>query len=192
MGPIRFVLGLWVLGWRRGGGLGVLGRGGGVCVCVGVRFAGVCVSPAGNDPPSRSRPGCSVCCKSSWSRLQDLCRLERVRCPALGVTRRNLGDFEVEYLCDYKRVRVSALGGGAHGSPLMSLGPPPPSPFGTPQGRWTPGSLVTPSVVVPSLTSGFPLVPHKVTRAPRPPAVTQRNPPNALPTPLGRTRSTTW
>uniref|UniRef100_A0A8C3Y5Q9 Histone-lysine N-methyltransferase n=1 Tax=Catharus ustulatus TaxID=91951 RepID=A0A8C3Y5Q9_CATUS len=48
---------------------------------------------------------CSVCCLSSWSRLQDLCRLQRLRCRALGVTRRNLGDFEVELLCDYRRVR---------------------------------------------------------------------------------------
>uniref|UniRef100_A0A8C3UWR3 Histone-lysine N-methyltransferase n=1 Tax=Catharus ustulatus TaxID=91951 RepID=A0A8C3UWR3_CATUS len=46
---------------------------------------------------------CSVCCLSSWSRLQDLCRLQRLRCRALGVTRRNLGDFEVELLCDYRR-----------------------------------------------------------------------------------------
>ncbi|XP_071657287.1 histone-lysine N-methyltransferase SUV39H1 isoform X2 [Patagioenas fasciata] len=49
--------------------------------------------------------GCSVCCLSSRWRLQQLCRLERLRCRALGVTRRNLGDFEVEFLCDYKRVR---------------------------------------------------------------------------------------
>ncbi|XP_044856246.1 histone-lysine N-methyltransferase SUV39H1-like isoform X2 [Mauremys mutica] len=49
--------------------------------------------------------GCAVCCKSSWSQLQDLCRLERVRCPSLGITRRNLSHFEVEFLCDYKRVR---------------------------------------------------------------------------------------
>uniref|UniRef100_A0A8D0HDG4 Histone-lysine N-methyltransferase n=1 Tax=Sphenodon punctatus TaxID=8508 RepID=A0A8D0HDG4_SPHPU len=48
---------------------------------------------------------CSVCCKSSWHQLQDLCRLEKVCCPGLGITRRNLCDFEVEYLCDYKRVR---------------------------------------------------------------------------------------
>ncbi|XP_014379390.1 histone-lysine N-methyltransferase SUV39H1 isoform X2 [Alligator sinensis] len=49
--------------------------------------------------------GCSVYCKSSWVQLQDLCRLAKVVCPDLGVTRRNLSHFEVEYLCDYKRVR---------------------------------------------------------------------------------------
>nr|XP_033779442.1 histone-lysine N-methyltransferase SUV39H1 isoform X2 [Geotrypetes seraphini] len=49
--------------------------------------------------------GCSVCCKSSWSHLQDLCRLEKLSCTLLEVTRKNLYDFEVEYLCDYKRVR---------------------------------------------------------------------------------------
>ncbi|KAH1188022.1 hypothetical protein KIL84_012410 [Mauremys mutica] len=39
------------------------------------------------------------------TRRRDLCRLERVRCPSLGITRRNLSHFEVEFLCDYKRVR---------------------------------------------------------------------------------------
>ncbi|XP_029466838.1 histone-lysine N-methyltransferase SUV39H1 isoform X2 [Rhinatrema bivittatum] len=53
----------------------------------------------------RAAEGCSVCCKSSWSQLQDLCRLEKLSCALLGVTRKNLCDFEVEYLCDYKRVR---------------------------------------------------------------------------------------
>uniref|UniRef100_A0A8D0E1S1 Histone-lysine N-methyltransferase n=1 Tax=Salvator merianae TaxID=96440 RepID=A0A8D0E1S1_SALMN len=48
---------------------------------------------------------CTVCCKSTWPQLQDLCRLEKVCCLALGITRKNLYDFEVEYLCDYKKVR---------------------------------------------------------------------------------------
>lgn len=52
-------------------------------------------------------PGCSVCCKSSWNQLQDLCRLAKLSCPALGISKRNLYDFEVEYLCDYKKIRVS-------------------------------------------------------------------------------------
>lgn len=63
-------------------------------------------------------PGCSVCCKSTWAQLRDICRSEGLRCAALDVTRRNLGEFEVEYLCDYKRVAVSsgaALGGGRGG-----------------------------------------------------------------------------
>ncbi|XP_070791206.1 histone-lysine N-methyltransferase SUV39H1 isoform X3 [Pituophis catenifer annectens] len=48
---------------------------------------------------------CTVCCKSTLSNLQDLCRLEKVCCPSLGITKRNLSDFEVEYLCDYKKIR---------------------------------------------------------------------------------------
>ncbi|XP_039768390.1 histone-lysine N-methyltransferase SUV39H1 isoform X3 [Ornithorhynchus anatinus] len=48
---------------------------------------------------------CMVCCKSSWSQLQDLCRLEKVSCTSLGISRKNLCDFEVEYLCDYKKIR---------------------------------------------------------------------------------------
>uniref|UniRef100_A0ABI7W7X3 Histone-lysine N-methyltransferase n=1 Tax=Felis catus TaxID=9685 RepID=A0ABI7W7X3_FELCA len=48
---------------------------------------------------------CSVCCKSSWNQLQDLCRLAKLSCPALGISKRNLYDFEVEYLCDYKKIR---------------------------------------------------------------------------------------
>nr|XP_026246864.1 ubiquitin carboxyl-terminal hydrolase isozyme L1-like [Urocitellus parryii] len=49
--------------------------------------------------------GCSVCCKSSWNQLRDLCRLAKLSCPALGISKRNLYDFEVEYLCDYKKIR---------------------------------------------------------------------------------------
>ncbi|MBN3296860.1 histone-lysine N-methyltransferase SUV39H1 isoform X1 [Amia ocellicauda] len=51
--------------------------------------------------------GCRVVCKSSWSHLQTLCRLERVVCRELGITRKNLKDFEVEYLCDYKKMKIS-------------------------------------------------------------------------------------
>uniref|UniRef100_A0A670JWM5 Histone-lysine N-methyltransferase n=1 Tax=Podarcis muralis TaxID=64176 RepID=A0A670JWM5_PODMU len=54
--------------------------------------------------PSTNRT-CTVCCKSTWSHLQDLCRLQKVCCPGLGITRKNLCDFEVEYLCDYKKAR---------------------------------------------------------------------------------------
>ncbi|MBN3293730.1 SUV91 methyltransferase, partial [Polypterus senegalus] len=46
---------------------------------------------------------CRVLCKSTLNHLQYLCRQERVECPQLGVTRKNLNDFEVEYLCDYKK-----------------------------------------------------------------------------------------
>ncbi|XP_078520830.1 histone-lysine N-methyltransferase SUV39H1 isoform X2 [Lissotriton helveticus] len=50
-------------------------------------------------------PGCVVSCKSSWDRLQDLCRLEKLSCTLLEVNKKNLCDFEVEYLCDYKKVQ---------------------------------------------------------------------------------------
>ncbi|XP_069739201.1 histone-lysine N-methyltransferase SUV39H1 [Phaenicophaeus curvirostris] len=49
--------------------------------------------------------GCWVPCKSSWAALRRRCREQHVWCRALGVPRRNRSDFEVEYLCDYKRVR---------------------------------------------------------------------------------------
>ncbi|XP_068025875.1 LOW QUALITY PROTEIN: histone-lysine N-methyltransferase SUV39H1 [Melanerpes formicivorus] len=49
---------------------------------------------------------CSVSCKSSWRQLAELCRLRRLRCPALGVSRRTLRrHFEVEQLLDYRRVK---------------------------------------------------------------------------------------
>ncbi|XP_070597286.1 histone-lysine N-methyltransferase SUV39H1 isoform X1 [Erythrolamprus reginae] len=48
---------------------------------------------------------CTVSCKSTRSSLQDLCRLEKVCCPSLGITKKNLSDFEVEYLCDYKKIQ---------------------------------------------------------------------------------------
>ncbi|XP_020832246.1 histone-lysine N-methyltransferase SUV39H1 isoform X2 [Phascolarctos cinereus] len=46
---------------------------------------------------------CRVCGKSSWSQLQDLCRLAKTSCPALGISRKNLCIFEVDYLCNYKK-----------------------------------------------------------------------------------------
>ncbi|XP_056665127.1 histone-lysine N-methyltransferase SUV39H1 isoform X2 [Monodelphis domestica] len=48
---------------------------------------------------------CKVCGKSSWSQLQNLCRLAKTSCPALGISRKNLYIFEVDYLCNYKKVR---------------------------------------------------------------------------------------
>ncbi|XP_075691045.1 histone-lysine N-methyltransferase SUV39H1 isoform X2 [Rhinoderma darwinii] len=53
--------------------------------------------------------GCSVDCLSSESHLQVLCRIEHIRCAALGVNRKNICNFEVEYLCDYKRVQEEEL-----------------------------------------------------------------------------------
>ncbi|KAM4697033.1 histone-lysine N-methyltransferase SUV39H1 [Rhinophrynus dorsalis] len=48
---------------------------------------------------------CSVRCIYTESDLQELCRAEHVCCAALGVTRKNISNFEVEYLCNYKRVQ---------------------------------------------------------------------------------------
>ncbi|XP_018608381.1 histone-lysine N-methyltransferase SUV39H1-like isoform X3 [Scleropages formosus] len=48
--------------------------------------------------------GCSVVCKVSLNQLQILCRQERVFCQQLEVSKKNLNDFEVEYLCDYKKI----------------------------------------------------------------------------------------
>ncbi|KPP59417.1 histone-lysine N-methyltransferase SUV39H1-like, partial [Scleropages formosus] len=47
---------------------------------------------------------CSVVCKVSLNQLQILCRQERVFCQQLEVSKKNLNDFEVEYLCDYKKI----------------------------------------------------------------------------------------
>ncbi|XP_045426351.1 histone-lysine N-methyltransferase SUV39H1 isoform X4 [Pipistrellus kuhlii] len=68
---------------------------------------GAASSGMGELDPSvcRGQRGCTVCCKSSWNQLQDLCRLAKLSCPALGISKRNLYDFEVEYLCDYKKIR---------------------------------------------------------------------------------------
>lgn len=50
---------------------------------------------------------CSVPCKMSLDELEALCRRERLHCKALGVNRANLNDYEVEFLCDYKKTKVS-------------------------------------------------------------------------------------
>lgn len=38
--------------------------------------------------------------------LGDLCRREKVQCRELGVNRANINDYEVEFLCDYKKTKV--------------------------------------------------------------------------------------
>ncbi|XP_063289185.1 histone-lysine N-methyltransferase SUV39H1 [Pelobates fuscus] len=53
--------------------------------------------------------GCVVPCLYTESDLQELCRAESVRCGTLGVNRKNICNFEVEYLCDYKRVQDEEL-----------------------------------------------------------------------------------
>ncbi|XP_072483367.1 histone-lysine N-methyltransferase SUV39H1 isoform X2 [Notamacropus eugenii] len=59
---------------------------------------------AGNSSADQARD-CSVCGKSSWRQLQDLCRLAKTTCPELGISRNNLCIFEVDYLCNYKKVK---------------------------------------------------------------------------------------
>ncbi|KAG7232871.1 hypothetical protein INR49_008014 [Caranx melampygus] len=46
---------------------------------------------------------CSVACKMSWEELECLCRREKVHCKELGVNRANVNEYEVEFLCDYKK-----------------------------------------------------------------------------------------
>ncbi|XP_028849970.1 histone-lysine N-methyltransferase SUV39H1b isoform X2 [Denticeps clupeoides] len=46
---------------------------------------------------------CRVPCKASFGQLETLCRAEQVTCQPLGITKDNLLEYEVEYLCDYKR-----------------------------------------------------------------------------------------
>ncbi|CAB1336333.1 unnamed protein product, partial [Coregonus sp. 'balchen'] len=47
--------------------------------------------------------GCSISCKLSLDDLQAVCRQERLHCKELQVNKHNIDDYEVEYLCDYKK-----------------------------------------------------------------------------------------
>lgn len=47
-----------------------------------------------------------VPCLVSLDTLQELCRKEKLTCKSIGITKRNLNNYEVEYLCDYKVVKV--------------------------------------------------------------------------------------
>lgn len=49
---------------------------------------------------------CSVSCKMSRDELEGMCRKEGLHCQDLGVTRANARDYEVEFLCDYKKMKV--------------------------------------------------------------------------------------
>ncbi|KAG9340311.1 hypothetical protein JZ751_021758 [Albula glossodonta] len=49
---------------------------------------------------------CRVPCKLTWDQLQTQCRQEKVSCKVLGVSKNNINDYEVEYLCDYKKMKV--------------------------------------------------------------------------------------
>lgn len=68
--------------------------------------AGVFPKAAGSRPSFRSAAGCDVPCKMFWDQLGDLCRRERLQCRDLGVSRANINDYEVEFLCDYKKTKV--------------------------------------------------------------------------------------
>ncbi|KAJ0036114.1 hypothetical protein NQD34_004791 [Periophthalmus magnuspinnatus] len=48
---------------------------------------------------------CHVPCKMSWDEVETLCRLEELRCKDLGVSRANVHEYEVEFICDYKRTK---------------------------------------------------------------------------------------
>lgn len=49
---------------------------------------------------------CSVPCKMFQDELEDLCRREKLHCKDLGINRANVNDYEVEFLCDYKKTKV--------------------------------------------------------------------------------------
>lgn len=53
--------------------------------------------------------GCSVPCKMFQDELEDLCRREKIFCKDLDVSKSNINDYEVEFLCDYKKTKVSDL-----------------------------------------------------------------------------------
>lgn len=55
----------------------------------------------------RDAAACSVPCKMFQDELEDLCRREKLHCKDLGINRANINDYEVEFLCDYKKTKVS-------------------------------------------------------------------------------------
>uniref|UniRef100_A0A8C2M7T2 Histone-lysine N-methyltransferase n=1 Tax=Cricetulus griseus TaxID=10029 RepID=A0A8C2M7T2_CRIGR len=62
-------------------------------------LGGECARPA-------SLKAWCVPCLVSLDTLQELCRKEKLTCKSIGITKRNLNNYEVEYLCDYKVVKV--------------------------------------------------------------------------------------
>ncbi|XP_077575297.1 histone-lysine N-methyltransferase SUV39H1-like [Stigmatopora nigra] len=46
---------------------------------------------------------CRVPIKMSWDDLEALCRIEGFQCKELGITKSNVNEYEVEFLCDYKK-----------------------------------------------------------------------------------------
>lgn len=50
---------------------------------------------------------CSVSCKYSWDELQSLCRRQKLVCKQLVVTEVDFNDYVVDYLCNYRKIKVS-------------------------------------------------------------------------------------
>ncbi|XP_015240181.1 PREDICTED: histone-lysine N-methyltransferase SUV39H1 [Cyprinodon variegatus] len=48
---------------------------------------------------------CCVPCKVAWDELEALCRGERLYCTELNINRANVNEYEVEFLCDYKKIK---------------------------------------------------------------------------------------
>uniref|UniRef100_A0ABI7XFJ4 Uncharacterized protein n=1 Tax=Felis catus TaxID=9685 RepID=A0ABI7XFJ4_FELCA len=63
-------------------------------------------SPCGGIRAAAAAPAWCVPCLVSLDTLQELCRKEKLTCKSIGITKRNLNNYEVEYLCDYKVVKV--------------------------------------------------------------------------------------
>ncbi|XP_012586812.1 PREDICTED: histone-lysine N-methyltransferase SUV39H2 isoform X2 [Condylura cristata] len=62
-------------------------------------------SPSGDIRAAAAAPAWCVPCLVSLDTLQELCRKEKLTCKSIGITKRNLNNYEVEYLCDYKVVK---------------------------------------------------------------------------------------
>lgn len=60
---------------------------------------------------------CSVPCKMFQDELEELCRRQKLCCKELGVNKSNINDYEVEFLCDYKKTKVSNR---SSNTPLLS------------------------------------------------------------------------
>jgi len=60
----------------------------------------------------------------SWDELEALCRRERLYCGRLGLKRNNANEFEVEFLCNYKRKKVKLHLLQRHSNVSTVSGPP--------------------------------------------------------------------
>ncbi|XP_072811145.1 histone-lysine N-methyltransferase SUV39H2 isoform X1 [Vicugna pacos] len=72
-------------------------------LCEGIRAAREAPCAARADSCA-ARAWC-VPCLVSLDTLQELSRKEKLTCKSIGITKRNLNNYEVEYLCDYKVVK---------------------------------------------------------------------------------------